>query len=156
DADLAACREAPSQTAGAALPGPFDVVASSCVLSQLMQTVALALGERHPRFIEVLQAVRCGHLRLLVHLIAPGGTGLLITDVVSSEAFPELPTVPRQLLPEALARLTRAGNFFHGVNPLMLPMLFQRDPVLSEQLRDVEALPSWCWNLGPRQYAVCA
>jgi hypothetical protein len=156
DADLAMCREAPTRTAAAALPGPFDVVASTCVLSQLMQTVVLAVGEGHPRFVELLQAVRCGHLRLLAHLIAAGGTGYLITDVVSSETFPELPTVPPRTLPEALARLARAGNFFHGVNPILLPTLFARDSVLGEQVRDAEALPPWCWNLGPRQYAVCA
>jgi len=53
---------------------PYKValkVASTCVLSQLIEVVIQSVGVAHPRFLELVQAVRIGHLRLLMHLVAP-------------------------------------------------------------------------------------
>ncbi|HLJ95458.1 MAG TPA: hypothetical protein VKU02_19940 [Gemmataceae bacterium] len=155
-ADLAACVEQPMQSLRSVLPGPFDVVASTTLLSQLIIAVVHGVGEQHPQFVELLQAVRAGHLRLLTHLVAPGGVGVLITDVVSSDSFPGLGSVPEEALPSVLGQLIRERNFFHGVNPAVLATLFRTDPVLCSQVEAVELLPPWRWNLGPRLYAVCA
>jgi hypothetical protein len=155
-ADLAACALEPLRRVAPALPGPFDVVASTCLLSQLILAVVHAVGERHPRFLELLQAVRAGHLRLLANLIAPGGAGVLITDVVSSDTFPALGSVAEETFPGVLAQLIRERNFFHGVNPSVLVSLFRTDPVLAREVAGLEPLRPWRWDLGPRLYAVCA
>ena len=69
DADLAACQEVPLQTIPQTLPGPFDLVASTCLLSQLIFGIVRTAGAEHPRFIEAVQATRLGHLRLLAGLV---------------------------------------------------------------------------------------
>lgn len=154
--DLALCEQAPVRQVSPALPGPFDVAASTCLLSQLIRLVVRTAGEGHPRFIQALQAVRAGHLRLLAQLATPAGWGLLITDIVSSGSFPSLGSVPEAALPGVLTRLVREGNFFHGLNPAVLASLFRSDPVLAPQVGEVEELPPWCWDFGPHVYGVCA
>jgi len=154
--DVIACVEEPIRRLGSALPGPFDVVASTCLLSQLMGAVVRAVGDQHPQFLHLLQAVRAGHLRLLLHLTAAGGTAVLITDVVSSDSFPALGAVADEALFGVLAQLIQQRNFFHGVNPAVLVSLFRTDPVLCEQVAEVEPVRPWRWDLGPRLYAVVA
>ncbi len=146
----------PVRQVGSILPGPFDVVASTCLLSQLIGTLAETVGETHPQFPEMMQAIRTGHLRLLAHLIAPGGAGALITDFVSSDSHPPLRTVPEESLFGVIAQLISERNFFHGVNPAVLLSLFRSDPVLAREIAGVEAGRPWRWDLGPRVYAVCA
>ena len=134
--------------------GPFDVVASTCILSQLIKTIVDAVGENHPQFLDVVQAIRMGHLRLLMQLVDSGGFGVLITDVVSSDSFPALASVPAQNLSQVLSQLIRAGNFFHGVNPAVLVKLVREDPVLSQQVASLEPISPWLWEMGSRSYAV--
>jgi len=156
DAELAACVSEPASQMRSALRGPFEAVASTCLLSQLINTVVQAVGEQHPRFLELLQAVRLGHLRLLADLLAPNGAGWLITDVVSSDSFPALNSVAEDELPGLLAQLIHNRNFFHGVNPAVLMSHFHTDPVLSTQIAASEPIGPWRWDLGPRQYIVYA
>jgi hypothetical protein len=154
--DLAACADEPVRHIGALLPGPFDCVASTCLLSQLILSLVYAVGEGHPQFLGLMQAVRAGHLRLLTHLLAPGGTAVLITDVVSSETFPTLGSIPEGSLAGLLNQLVRDRNFFHGVNPAVLSSLPAQDPILKAQVADLELIPPWRWDLGPRLYLVWA
>jgi hypothetical protein len=153
--DLAACRDAPARQASR-LPAPFDTVASTCLLSQLLLAVADRLGEKHPRFLDVLQAIRWGHLRLMLDLLAPGGRGVLMTDLVSSDTCAELRTVPDHELPGLLNQLIEARNFYHGINPAVLYSLLATDPLLSPQVTALAASQPWRWDMGARVYAVCA
>jgi hypothetical protein len=154
--DRAACADEPVRRAGTLLPGPFDSVASTCVLSQLMYGVVSAVSEAHPQFVELLQATRAGHLRLLAHLAAPGGSVTLITDVVSSETLPSLGTIPDASLDGLLVQIARDRNFFHGVNPAALSSVVVQDPVLNAELAGQETVPPWRWDIGPRLYLVMA
>jgi hypothetical protein len=126
------------------------------LLSQLVGCVVRTAGESHPRFLEALRAVRAGHLRLLADLVAPGGAGVLIADVVSSDTAPALASAQERLLPGLLAGLIQQRNFFHGVNPAVLGSFFRTDPVVAEQVTDLEGVPPWLWDFGPRVYLVCA
>lgn len=154
DADLAACKEAPLQSVARNLPAPFDVAASSCLLSQLIFGIVRTAGEEHPRFIEAVQATRLGHLRLLADLVTPGGSGVLVTDVVSSDSFPPLAITPEEQLPVVLTELIRQRNFFHGLNPAVVLEVMRTDPSLAEQITVRESAPPWLWDLGARVYAV--
>ena len=153
--DISACINASAHCLEK-LPGPFDMVASTCLLSQLIKSIVDTIGEDHPQFVEVIQAIRLGHLRLLLKLLNPGGLGVLVTDVVSSDSYPPLASVPTQNLSQVLVQLVRQGNFFHGVNPAVIVNLFRQDPVLSQQVASLEPVGPWCWNFGPRHYAVIA
>jgi hypothetical protein len=156
DAELAACLAQPAAQVGPALPGPFAAVASTCLLSQILNALPPAVGEAHPRFLDLLQALRLGHLRLLSGLLAPGGAGWLITDVVSSDSSPELRSTADEELPRLLTRLLHERNFFHGLNPSVLLDVLRTDPVLGQEIAASEPVGPWRWDLGARQYIVYA
>lgn len=155
-ADLAALTDAPSLVVPPALAGPYDVVASTCLLRPLIGTLYHAVGADHPRFGQLISAVRAGHLRLMSRLLAPGGLAHLVTDVVSSATVPQLESQPASVLPELLGELERTGNHFHGVSPADLRGVFVRDPVLSAESADPIAVPPWRWRLHDRTYLVWA
>jgi hypothetical protein len=155
-ADLAALADWPARRVGRALPGPFDLVASTCLLRPLIGNASHAVGEGHPQFEALVRAIRRGHLRLLTHLAAPGGTAVLITDLVSSDTLPALGSLPEPSLPGLLPRLAREGNFFHGVDPEVLPSLFRQDPVLNARIAGLELISPWRWTLHTRLYLVWA
>ena len=155
DKDLVQCMKGPVAVLPR-LPGPFDVVASTCLVSQLLRNVVTSAGEAHPQFLQAIQAVRAGHLRFLVELVAGGGCGLLITDLVSSDSYPPLSTIPTNQLPGVIARLIQESNFFHGLNPAILATFFQSDPVVGSEIAKVDLIQPWLWDLGPRTYAVYA
>jgi len=138
------------------LPAPFDVAASVCLLTQLTETVALAVGERHPRFVDLMLAVRNRHLRMLVELTKPGGRLCLVTDVVSSVTYPGLAAVPDAHLSGTVSRLIQDRNFFTGANPFVLHRFLDTDSTTSHLVDNNELIPPWRWDFGPRVYAVCA
>ena len=156
DADVTALLDAPLRDVRPRLPGPFDVTASTCLLSQVIASVVNAVGATHPRFVALVQAVRTAHLRLLSDLVAPGGFGVLISDVVSSESFPPLSIVREEQLSGVLSRLIRERNFFHGVNPAAVHQTFRADELLRDRVSALQLHPPWLWNLGTRVYAVWA
>lgn len=155
-ADLNALAELPGETFRMAFEGPFESVASTCLLSQLIANIKHSIGENHPRFIEAVQSIRLGHLRLLARLVRPGGWGTLVTDVVSSDTLPNLKSLPENALRELMPVLNRGRNFFHGVNPAILWPLFRQDPLLAAATADLEGIPPWRWDFQIRMYLVVA
>jgi hypothetical protein len=137
------------------LPAPFQAVASVGLLTQLIDSAADAVGREHPRLIEVVAALRAAHLRLLADLLAPGGRGVLVTELVSSDTFPELPRIAEEALPEVLSQLLAERNFFTGVNPMVIKSLLESDP-LREEVCHVELTLPWRWEFVDRTYAVYA
>ncbi|NND97979.1 MAG: hypothetical protein HKN47_11685 [Pirellulaceae bacterium] len=132
----------------------WDVVVSTCLISQIMDSIHQHIPPSHPRSAEVVLAAREGHLRLLSRLTRPGGVSILITDVVSSDTLPELPLVDSSRLTEVLSAAISARNFFTGLNPVVLinKLSAQSDPTI----RSTVTHPPWRWNLGDRCYAVVA
>jgi hypothetical protein len=156
DGELETLVDWPSRRVGLALPGSFDSVASTCLLSQLIGNAHHSIGEAHPRFGHVIQGIRLGHLRLMASLARPGGRVVLITDVASSDWVPGLAELPESRLLGLTPRLARDRGLIHGVNPAELRDLFRRDPVLSSRLGPLKNLPPWRWRLHHRTYLVCA
>ncbi|CAN5845802.1 hypothetical protein BH23PLA1_BH23PLA1_01080 [soil metagenome] len=146
----------PADWVGLALPGPFDRVASTCLLSQLINTAYQAIGEKHPRFRAVVRAIRTGHLQLLARLATPGGSATLITDVVSSEIFPPLATIPEAEFERLLPRLAIERKHIQGVHPAALLATLRNDPDLGSLLTSLETFRPWRWQLHARQYLVWA
>jgi hypothetical protein len=136
--------------------GNFDVVASTCLLSQLVECCLKAVGEQHPRVLELLTAIRLRHIQLLCELTAPGGKIVLITDFVSSQTAPHLPRLDGEALGEALVEMLGNQNFFTGLNPFRLHQLLSEDPALTPLIHSVEPVEPWLWNFGARHYAVTA
>ena len=84
-ADFDAMAAWPASRTALVLPGGFDRVASTCLLSQILETAAHSLGRDHHQLADAQAALRAGHLRLMARLAAPGGEAVLVTDVVSSQ-----------------------------------------------------------------------
>ncbi|WP_406693874.1 hypothetical protein V5E97_22825 [Singulisphaera sp. Ch08] len=154
--ELSSLVEEPTRRVIPSLPAPFDLVASTCLLSPLVGNAFHSVGEAHPQFMTIVQSIRAGHLRLMSRLTAPGGSALLITDVVSSETLPALPTFADSALSDLLSELVRDRNYFHGVNPEVLWTTFEEDPVLRALVTEREALTPWRWKLHARLYLVWA
>lgn len=135
----------------------YAVVASTCLLSQLIDAVAITLGTDHPRFLEVVLAIRDGHLKLMADLLEPGGAGVLITDFVSSVTAPALPSLSPEALPGELSKMIQTGNFFTGLNPFaIVQRLDEFSTALGIDSNSIECLTPWLWDFGPRVYAVTA
>jgi hypothetical protein len=132
-----------------------DVVASLCLLSQLIEGAAVP---RQPEqaALDSLQAIRRRHLELLVNLLKPGGTGFLITDLVSSETAPQLRLLPDQQLPGFVADCIARRNFFSGLNPAVILDLLRHDPWFAARLHPADPVNPWKWDFGVRTYAVYA
>lgn len=136
----------------------FDVVASTCLLSQIIEGAAIGLGAAHPRLVELILALRTAHVRMLSRLLVPGGRGLLIADFVSSDSAPELRdnSVNVKDWTPWMERLVGQGNFFHGLNPRVLESLCKTDVQLASVVRGARRTGVWRWDLGNRAYLVCA
>lgn len=131
--------------------GPFDVVLSPCLLSQLVGYASDVLGRSHPRRRELLVALRTRHLRTIVDLIASGGTGVIVCDVASSTGHPQLRGARREKLPEILDQLTYTDRGFDGISPVAMRTALQSDPLIAPLLRPVQQIAPWLWHLGPKR-----
>ncbi|HVY32169.1 MAG TPA: hypothetical protein VHB79_36785 [Polyangiaceae bacterium] len=127
------------------LPGPFDVVVSACVLTQLGFALTQTLGDAHASLAALRLATVRAHLQTLLELTAPGGKALFVSDLASSTHY-ALDTLPpdanlRDVLQDVLAK--RA--FYHVAHPQLI-----RDELTSEAPdRPVSELSPWLWT-GPK------
>ncbi len=135
---------------------PFDVTVSTGLLTQLLQAVvdsSLASCE----VVEVSLALRDKHLADLLHLTRPGGTAVLVTDVVSTTTAPQLLDTPEAGLEEEMADLVAAKNFFTGTNPYRIAALLEEDNRFRPLVADVRLLEPWLWRVtADRQHLTCA
>ena len=127
--------------------GPFDVVASTCLLTQLLHSAAAALGGHSARLSEAFEAIRIGHLRLLADLTAPGGAGLLVTDLTSSDDAPEIATAHERDLPALATRLAAAGACFAGIDLGAMEDQLSTDLFFASNVQKVRRLGVWRWRI---------
>lgn len=132
------------------LPGPFDVVASTCVLTQMAFALREALGERHPALEPLRFALMRTHLSSLVALTAPGGTALFASDLVSSSTFPLDTQPPDRALEDVLREVVDTGAGYYAANPDLVAGVLRHAGL-------PQLLPPWLWT-GPlgRTYLVYA
>lgn len=129
--------------------GPFDVVLSPCLLSQLVGYASDVLGRGHSGRLELLLALRTRHLRMLVDLIKPGGTGVVACDVASSTGNPELLGMRKEKLAGYLDRLAYTDRGFDGLSPLAMKSALSGDPLVAPLVGSVQQVAPWLWRLGP-------
>jgi len=133
------------------LPGPFDVVLSACVLSQMHLAVLSVLSPEHRLFEATRQLVNLSHLRTLARLATPTGRALLATDVASDEIHPlgELDEAADHL--PLLAELARTGSLVFAVQPELLAWTVGEDPMLQRSVEMSAPLAAWIWRNGPNR-----
>jgi hypothetical protein len=81
--------------------------------------------------------------------VAPGGWGILITDVASSRTVPGLETKPPGELPDLLRTLAARGRCYAGLDPVSVEAALRADPLTAWQIAVVQTLSPWLWKLGP-------
>lgn len=155
--ELMAAPAAGAKRIAAALPGPFDVVASTCLLTQLQLTLLQLLGDRHQLFVALREFLTLTHLRTLAALTKPGGRALLITDLCEANVFP--PGRPRDDddLERLMAELVAKGHVIHSSHPELIRVTLDDDPVLKRCFGAAQLSPPWLWQNGPsRRFLVYA
>ena len=135
---------------------PFDCIVSTCLLSQLIDSLVLALGQDHPSIVPLILALRKQHLRTLVQSLVQGGRGLLIFDFVSSQSLPNLMQIDEGHLNHTLIDAINAKNFFTGLNPFVVQAEMATHADLSGLIRNIRLHPPWRWDIGQKQFAVSA
>jgi hypothetical protein len=155
-ADIDAMAEWPAARAAVVLPGGFDRVASTCMLSQILETATHSLGRDHRQLADARAALLAGHLRLLARLAAPRGAGVLVAEVTSSEVLADLPDLTTEQLAELLTKLERNGDHYRGVHPRQLLSTLRADTTLRPIIAAATALAPWRWQLHDRTYLVGA
>jgi hypothetical protein len=138
----------------AALPGPFDVVVSCCLLTELHLVLLTAVNDRHPSF-DALRAMQNAiHVRVLAGLLGPAGRALLITDLTSDATYPfdalEL-TAPTADLGRLMSDLVAVGNVIHAAHPGLLSAEIRRDPALAVEFAIHCPVGPWLWHNGPER-----
>jgi hypothetical protein len=130
------------------LGGPFDVVASTCVLTQMAFALRGSLGERHPALEAVRFALMRTHLSTLVGLTAPGGVALFASDVVSSTTYPLEERAAGRTTTDVLRDVVSSGAGYFAANPELVAGLLA-------EAGTPELLEPWLWT-GPldRTYLV--
>lgn len=149
---IAHCIREARAFAGLPFPGRFQVVASICLLSQLIDTVVSVTGPKAVP-LELVGALQQRHLRLLAELLLPGGDGHLVTDFAleRGDPWPARETSPR---PESAGAPEDA---FLGLSPRELCALAGNDAILRSRVGKVRVSPSWLWRQNPRRtLRVCA
>jgi hypothetical protein len=155
-ADFDAMASWPTSRTALVLPGGFDRVASTCVMSQILETAAHALGRDHRQLDDAQAALTAGQLRLMTRLTAPGGEVLVVTDVARSEMIPELADLPARDLAGLLTDLGRKGNHFRRVHPRQLMAVVRADPCIGPLVAAAGLHRPWRWRLHDQTYLVAA
>lgn len=141
----------------AALPGPFDVVVSCCMLTQLQLVLLEVVGDHSPAFQDLRAVLSRIHVRVLASLMAPTGMALLVTDLTGSDTYPLDDLAPDADLGKLMKDLLYAGNVIHAAHPGLLSAEIRRDLQLKERFDVRTPAAPWLWQNGPsRTYLVYA
>lgn len=144
--ELEATASATLQGLLARLPGPFDVVVSACVLTQLGFALTQAFREPHPLLGPLrMHTVRL-HLQTLLGLTAPNGAALFVSDLASSTHYPALTQLPADTeLTSVLGDVVASRAFYQIARPDLIADLLA-------ELAEAEPVPvsPWLWT-GPQE-----
>lgn len=120
----------------------YDVVLSSGLLTQLCQSELSRSDFVAP---ERLLAVRSQHLRFIADLLRPGGVGVLVVELVSTDTAPHLTRLEASALSNEMRRLIESGNFFTAMNPFAIWQCLSTDPTLG--FAHAALTNPWLWRM---------
>jgi SAM-dependent methyltransferase len=146
--DLVRAPAAGARRIASALPGPFDVVASTCLLTQLQLSLLSLLGENHRLFVVLRELLSLTHLRTLAALCRPGGHAVLITDLC--ELAPNDASLPADLTLH-MAEVVSKGQVVHSAHPTLIEHAVKSDPVLCRAFGAAQPSAPWLWKNGPER-----
>jgi hypothetical protein len=130
----------------AVLEGPFDLVVSACVLTQMSFRLLEAFGESHPLLGRARVSLMRTHLATLLGLTARGGTSLFVSDLTSSTSFPLETRAEGRTMFDVMGDIVEQGAFYHAANPNLIEDLVESDPDLRTMTGSPELLEPWLWT----------
>jgi hypothetical protein len=137
---------------GVALPvSDLGLCLSSCLLTQMILSIVDRLGSLHPRAVDLVRALRTGHLLSIARSLRRDGLGLIASDMVSSDTAPGLEATPPGAVQRRMEALVRGRNFFTGANPYVLAAALQQQPEIAPLVRDVQLCEPWIWQIAERR-----
>ncbi len=135
----------------------FDVVLSSCLLSQLFFPLKETLLLGLPDWQRLFAAVERAHLATVAALTRSGGTGVLALDVASSNKLPELTAHADPATWEGLAGpiglAIAARKVALTPDPQELLSLLAQPP-LAAQIERPRLTDPWVWTVTPELHAL--
>ena len=149
-AELPALAQAAVARVVAALPGPFDLVVSCCLLTQLQLVLVQVVGDRNPRFGDLRALLSRIHVRALATLAGASGRALLVTDLTSSDTYPLDELAPGADLRALMADLLSVGNVIHAAHPGLLSAEIRREPDWAARYTVSAPIAPWIWHNGPQ------
>lgn len=142
---------ASARTVARSLPGPFDVVASTCLVTQLSLSWGQILGAQNA-LLPAVRAVQARiHLHTLAQLLPSGGRAIVATDFVSNQTYP-LETIDSSnasAMNALVTELVRTENFLAGADPFLWQRPLRRDAALAAAFDPPTSLTPWIWTLSP-------
>ena len=149
-AELGALPQSCTDSVLRAVEPRFDAVVSACVLSQIVHTCNAELRGEAPQLEIIACALVVAHLRTVAQLLRPGGTGVIVTDTVSSDSY-ALEELWNERPPLALLdHLEQTGNFLSGTIPSFLRRILRTDEVVAPLLEPPRLVEPWLWHLDDR------
>ena len=132
------------------LAGPFDVVLSACMLSQMQLSVLNVLSEQHRLFQAVRWTLDLTHFRTLAALTRSSGRALFATDVSSGQLHALDALAPDTDCVALVGQLSQARQVFDFADPKRLAALVSDDPVLRGAFQQFDVSEAWLWSNGPQ------
>jgi len=124
--------------------GAFDVVISTCMLSQVAINLRDFFGIV-PALNSALCAAIAGHVMLAATLTQPGGTLIIVSDCITNR-FPIYEETERRGALEAIFHLAAQGAAFPGTEPSLI-----HDLLAGSNIGQTEFKNAWIWALSPSQ-----
>jgi hypothetical protein len=119
------------------------------MLTQMHWAVLNVLSSAHRLFPAVTEILTLTHLRSIASLTAPGGRGLLVTDVVSNQTCRLEPCADGGDLRRLLQEIVEEERAIEVASPLRLSCIAEVDPVLERTAVLSEPIDVWLWENGP-------
>jgi hypothetical protein len=131
----------------------FDAVVSTCALSQLAVPYHRAWVLPAAAWAQLHDATTAVHLSTLAGAVEPGGTGVLVFDVLTSRNLPELRALDGQGQDALDAFLDERG--LQGADPDPEDLLRRlRSPGLERLVDSPRLTRPWLWNIGAESQVV--
>jgi hypothetical protein len=146
--EIEECADLASYELADELPGPFDVVLSARLLSELHRMIARVIAPTHAMFETASELTNLVHLRRMMELLIPGGRGILTTDALSDAAYPREKLEAAPDLAALLDDLQRSGKLFHSTQPGVLSFACWNDALLRRGLRLDPVTRAWLRRSG--------
>lgn len=127
----------------------FAVVASTCVVSQLLRQLFVALVEHEEAAYPLARLVLRTHLDLILWLLKDGGEGLLITDFAREGGGDDTPSA---LAVRSIDDVS-APAYAH-LSPSSVAELLVRE-ILCRKVANVSSTTTWRWQLAPQTAQLC-